>query len=172
MRIPVVFLAAMVSACAPEPAAPLQQSREADVVAAAPAKPGSTGSLPDPPPPPPPRPDFAGLLPLTQAQIAEELGSGASCQLVEGDQVLMVAMIGDAIANDRGRVVHLKREGSTWNALFAGGSFTSEGLTIEVEPGFETSRQEEVIERDTSLTVKRGRRGLSTSHGPKWVCGS
>ena len=54
--------------------------------------------LPDPPAPPPPGPPaLPGLMPLSEAQVRAELGSGASCALSDGGPPVMVLIVGDAV---------------------------------------------------------------------------
>lgn len=129
--------------------------------------------LPDPPAPPPSRPpSLPGLMPLSEAQIGTELGSGASCALSDGGPPLLVSMLGDAIVNDRGRIVHLKPKAKDWNALNEGGEFRARDLTVEVDAGTVVARHEGEVVRDTSVDIVRGRRGFGVSHGPRWACGS
>src|SRR4028118_209384 len=69
----------------------------------------SPSGVPPPPPPPPPAPSaLPGLLPLKEAQVVAALGSGASCALSDGGQLLMVAVPGAAVINDGGRIVRLE----------------------------------------------------------------
>lgn len=128
--------------------------------------------LPDPPAPPPPPPALPGLMPLSKVQVRAELGSGASCTLSDGGPPLMVSIVGDAIVNDRGRVVHLKPEAKDWEALIEGDEFKAGDLSIEVDAGAVIARHEGEVVRDTSVNIVRGRRGFGVSHGPRWACTS
>ncbi len=112
------------------------------------------------------------LLPLSQAQIGAEFTSSASCALSDGGRRLMVAMLGVAIVNYRGRIVHLEPEAKNWNALIEVGAFRAGDLRIEVDAGAVIGRHEGGVERDTSVDIVRGRHGFGVSHGPRWVCGS
>jgi hypothetical protein len=100
------------------------------------------------------------------------LGSGASCSLVEGSDVLMVSNLDDAVVNDGGAVLHLQPEAKDWRDLSRGGRFSSERLIVEVQAGLESAREDEVIQRDVSMKVTRGRMSFAISHGPTWACGS
>ncbi len=84
----------------------------------------------------------------------------------------MVATAGGAIVNDRGTLVHLKPEARDWNTLVEGGQFVAGELRIEVDPGAVLARGEKTVERDSSVSIMRGRRGFSVSHGPRWSCDS
>lgn len=137
-----------------------------------PPQPRPREGLPDPPAPSPPPPRLPGLMPLSEAQVGAELGSGASCSLSDGGPPLMVSMLDDAIVNDRGRIVHLKPNAKDWNALNEGGEFWARDLRIEVDAGMVVARHEGEVVRDTSVNIVRGRRGFGVSHGPRWACGS
>ena len=128
--------------------------------------------LPDPPASPPPPPALPGLIPLSEAQVRAELSSGASCALSDGGPPVMVSIVGDAIVNDRGRVVHLKPEAKDWEALIEGGEFRADDLSIEVNAGAVVARPQGEVVRDTSLNIFRGDRGFGVSHGPRWACRS
>jgi hypothetical protein len=84
---------------------------------------------------------------------------------------MMAAAGGGAIANDGGRIVRLRRDPSDGTALSAGGRFVAGALAIEVRPGAQLARRDGRVERDSSVSVVRGRRGFSVSHGPRWTCG-
>lgn len=80
-------------------------------------------------------------------------------------------MLGDAVVNDRGRIIHLKPEAKDWNGLSQGGRFVADDLLIAVNAGQVVARYEELVEHDASVDLKRGRRGFGVSHS-RWVCGS
>lgn len=170
---------AFLSACTPEqpcgPPTNMAEASEAEAPPSLPSQERKTAELADPPAPPPPAPSLPGLMPLGEAQIAAALGSSASCRLsergAEGGTV-MVAMLGMAIVNDRGRIVHLEPEAKDWNALLDGGTFRAAGFRVEVDAGAVVSRRGGGVERDTSVDIVRGRHGFGTSHGPRWICGS
>lgn len=124
------------------------------------------------PSPPPPAAALAGLRALGEGEILATLGSGASCSLSDGGPPLMVAMPGKAIANDRGRLVALASPVKDWSALLEGGPCSNEDLAIELDPGAIKASGEGGITRDASVSVIRGERGHSVSHGPSWACGS
>jgi hypothetical protein len=163
----------LLAACAPErpqePETPLQSQAAApeDV----PAAPGD--SAPPPPPSSPPAPSaLPGLQPLSQAQVVAALGSGASCALGDGGQLLMVAVPGAAVINDGRRIVRLEAAAKDWTALLEGGVFTGEGVSVEVDVGAVLAREGEVTVYDANTLLKRGHRGFGTSHGPSWSCGA
>ena len=166
----VLLLVASLAACAPERS---EEAREiaAEVEVAVP-EPSEAGGLPAPPPPPPRVPPLPGLVPLGEAEVAAALGSGASCALMDGKRMLMVATVGAAVINDRGTIVRLAPQAKDWEALAEGGRFTGGGITIEVDPGAVVGRGVDLVERDSSVSLMRGRRGFSVSHGPVWACGS
>lgn len=172
MRALIVLSAAILAGCAPEEAAEPEPAGGTEMAAGMEAPQAGPGEkLPDPPaPPPPPPPDLAGLLPLSEAEIAGALGPGPSCTLGHGGRPLMVATVGDAIVKDRGRIVHLTPEARDWKALVEGGRFTADGLVVDVDAGAAAARPGDLIERDTSLDIRRGRRGFGVSHGPRWAC--
>lgn len=173
MRLLLLLLAATLGACAPEQSGAPEQSANRSISVDLPVSLGDpVKSPPDPPSPPPAPPSLPGLLPLTEAQISAELDSGASCTLSDGGPPLMVAMLGGAVVNDRGRITHLKPEAKDWNALSEGGRFAGGDLIIEVDAGQVVARHEELVERDASVSIKRGNRGFGVSHGPRWACGS
>jgi hypothetical protein len=130
--------------------------------------PAARNPVPDPPPPPPLAADFADLSPLSRAEIERELESGAGCSI---DGPLLVAVDGDAIVKEGGRVRHLKPEATDLQALFRGGRFVGEGLVVEVRRELELKRQDELISWQATLDVKRGRRGYTTYH-MQWSCGA
>ena len=173
MRALVILVLSLSAACRAEPAAEADPAANVAVPAEAQApEVAHPDKLPDPPPPPPPPAPLPGLMPLDEAEVRAELGSGASCALSDGGRLLMVAMLGDAVVRHRGRIVHLKPEAKNWNALAEGGRFAAGELAVEIDAGAEVARQEEVIERDASVSVIRAGRGFSVSHGPRWACGS
>lgn len=169
MRTFVLAIAISSTACAEEPAA--REVPVTDQTQARAEAPISNG-LADPPPAPAAPPHFPGLMPLEEASIAAELGSGASCTLIDRGRPLMVAMMGNAVINDGGRIVHLKPQAKSWNELVEGGRFVGPEVAIEVDPGQVMARHEEVLDRDASVHFLRGRHGFSVSDGPLWSCGS
>ena len=165
--------AASLAACPPEQAAEPERLADGGFTSELEApQPNPANRLADPPPPPPPRPVLPGLIPLSDADIRSELGSGARCALTDGGPPLLVAIPGDSIVNDRGRIVHLKPEATDWTSLAEGGRFAADNLIVEIDAGAVIARHEELVERSTSVSIMRGRRGFSASHGPGWVCGS
>lgn len=164
------------TACSPAPEQPTNLAGKAGTGAPQrhPSQPRAGVELPDPPSPPPPTPtpSLPGLMPLSETQIGAELGSGASCALSDGGPPLMVSMLGDAIVNDRGRIVHLKPEAKDWKALIEGGEFRAGDLRIEVDAGAVVARHKSEVVRDTSVNIVRERRGFGVSHGPRWACRS
>ena len=172
MRLHLLLLPILAACTAEQPQSTDQAQQEARIDAQAPPLSGEDG-LPSPPPPPPPAPSaLPGLLPLSEAQIVQALGSGASCALSDGGAPVMVAVPGAAIANDGGRIVRLGAEAADWAALLEGGTFTAESLKLEIDAGATVERRGEVTVYDASVSLWRGRRGFSTSHGPRWSCGS
>ena len=169
VRTLVLLLAAGLAACAPDDRTAREQAGDSPPGAEASASEADRSSrLPDPPAPPPPAPDPWGLSPLSRARIAAELGPGARCRLSDGGKGLMAATVGGAVANDGGRIVRLRRDSS--GDLSTGGRFVAGTLAIEVRPGAELVRRDGLVERDSSVTVARGKRGFSVSHGPRWTC--
>lgn len=131
-----------------------------------------SNKLPDPPQPPPAQSALPGLRPLSETVIRAELNPGASCALSDSGPPLMVAILGDAIVDDGGKIIHLEPEAADWNALAEGGRFAAGGLVVEVDAGYVVARRGELVERDASVGIQRGERGFRTSHGPSWICGS
>ena len=174
MRLGLLLLsAAFFAACTPEQAAEPEMPPDAAIVTELELpQPNLSNRLPDPPPPPPPRPVLPGLRPLEEADIRRELGSGASCALTERGAPLLVAVPGDSIVNDGGRIIHLKPQAQGWNALAEGGRFAAGDLVVDIDAGAIVAKPGELVERDTSVSIRRGRHGFSASHGPRWVCGA
>ena len=173
MRIRLLLTAAVVAGCAPERSPTADGRTGPETAAEMPVpQPAAPGRLPDPPPPPPAAPGLPGLLPLAQARIEAELGAGPRCTLSDGGPPLMAASRRGAIANDGGRLVRLQPEASDWAALSEGGRFIGSGLAIEVDAGAVVGSAGRPVVRDASVTVTRGRRGFSVSHGPRWACGA
>jgi hypothetical protein len=173
MRAATFLLAALLAGCTAERTNELQATNgDFGADTSAPSPPPSD-ALPSPPPAPPRAPGLAeltGLDPLSSGHV-RALGVRA-CTLSDSGVPLMAAVPGDAIVNDRGRIVHLRPEASDWAQLQAGGRFAGGGLTVEVRPGAVVGRRGATVERDASAGVTRGGRGFSTSHGPRWTCRS
>jgi hypothetical protein len=84
----------------------------------------------------------------------------------------MVAVPGRAVVNDGGRMVLLATEAMRWSDLREGGVFKGDRVVIKVDAGHEMQRDEETVERDSTVSLRRGRRGFTISHGPRWICGA
>jgi hypothetical protein len=83
----------------------------------------------------------------------------------------LVATTNDALVNDGGKLVHLEPETKEWNSLVQGGRFETTNMVIEIRAGTVRRQREELVERDTDLSIMRGGQGFKTFHGPPWVCG-
>jgi hypothetical protein len=84
---------------------------------------------------------------------------------------LLVAVAGDAIVKEGGRIRHLMPEARDMHSLFRGGRFTDDGLIVEVRREHQLKRVDEVTTWQATLDVKRGRLGYTTYH-MQWSCGA
>jgi hypothetical protein len=167
----VVLAATLLGGCSAEERGAPESRQEAAGAAPVEAAPLPDG-VPPPPPPPPPAPSaFPGLMPLGEAQVAAALGTGARCALSDGGAPLMAAVPGAAVINDGGRMVRLTASARDWSALREGGTFRGGGVELEVDAGAVVGGEGETAVRDASTWIRRGRRGMGTSHGPRWTCG-
>lgn len=134
--------------------------------------PSAGNPLPELPPPRPPAPDEGGLRPLSRADIERELEPGAGCSLDDsGRGPLLVAVEGDAIVDQRGRIVHLKPEARTLGALMRGGRFTGDGLVLEIDREHQVEQEGEVTTWQATLRMRRGKLGFTSFHH-RWSCGA
>ena len=163
------------SACEREanPTSGTQPAAGESVFSPAPGKaPGVLRSRSSPPPVPPPT-DVGGLRPLSRADIERELEPGAGCSLDGDDQrgPLMVAVAGDAIINDAGKIVHLRSLARDLRELSKGGHFEGGGLQLEIEREHTIERMDEVTTWQATLRVARGPVGVTSFHH-RWSCGA
>jgi hypothetical protein len=163
----------MLAGCTPEQPQTQQNPADSPRLAENGVAPSNVDTPPPPPPPPPPPASaLPGLLPLTEAQVLAVLGSGVSCALGDGGQLLMVAVPGAAVINDGGRIVRLEATAKDWAALLEGGVFEKGELSVEVDVAAVVERAGEVTVYDAGTYLKRGPRGIGTSHGARWSCGA
>lgn len=121
---------------------------------------------PAPPAAPPPEMGAIGM-----ADIEAELAPGSGCSLVYDGKDLLVAVDGDAIAKPNGTTLHFDFEGDL-AALFAGGAFTAQGITITVTPAeTEGQRIDELNIKPATATVERADGGRVRFEA-EWQCGS
>ena len=126
--------------------------------------------LPEPPPAPSVQ-SVGGLLPLSRADIKRELSAGVRCSL--GDSAhgpLLVAVVGDAIVNQSGRIVHLKSGAESVHHLLQGGQFAGDESIVSVDREHQLERIDKVTTWQATLSVKRGRSGFTSFHH-RWSCG-
>jgi len=164
--LPLIALLAL-AACQAPPAAPEDP--------AAPTRPAT----PEPPQPPggPTAPPAAPtiLSGLSRADFENRLESGAGCTLSRGDEDLVVAVIGDAVARVDGRVVDLTGAPlAEISDMAAGGRFEGAGAVIQVDVapdlGAPVAGPEGSLSRPVRATVARdGRREVFDA---VWTCGS
>jgi hypothetical protein len=123
-------------------------------------------------PPPPPPHKVGDLRPLDQKHIARELASGAGCA-IDDDQrgPLLVAVAGDAVVNDGGKIVHLQPLARDLEGLALGGLFAGGGLRVEIKREHRIEQVDEVTSWQATLRVTRGDRGF-TSYHHRWSCGA
>ncbi|CAA9513445.1 MAG: hypothetical protein AVDCRST_MAG44-1529 [uncultured Sphingomonas sp.] len=126
------------------------------------------------PPPPRPAPPVAGLVPLSDAAITRELEPGAACSLDGGTAgPLLVAVAGDALVNDNGRLVHLRSEAGGLAELSRGGRFSDGRLTVEVQREAEIETVGEVTSWGATVRVRRqGSDTAMMSFHHRWSCGA
>lgn len=147
------LLCVALAACSPD-------APEANVVA--------EENAPAPPRPAAPPPEMGAI---GMADIEAELAPGAGCSIVHDGRNLLVAVDGDAIAKPNGTTLHFDFEGDL-EALFAGGAFTGQGITITVSPAETEGQQiEELNVKPASVTIA-GEDGARTRFEAEWQCGS
>ena len=115
---------------------------------------------------------------VTPAEYQRELGSGAGCDLLVDDQVVLVVIAprggqaGDALAKVDGRLTHPSAGAVGFPALLKGGRFAADDFYIRVD-----ARPEVIARADE--TVSRAARVELARHGGEraelegvWTCGA
>lgn len=113
------------------------------------------------------------LAALSRAEFEGELESGAGCSLLSGEDELIVAVSGDAVAKIDGEIVHLSGVPTGFNALTAGGRYQAGDVAIAIKPARdlgEGDAAEGVYTKPVRVTVSRGDR--TDRSEAAWACAS
>ena len=133
-------------------------------------------------PRPAPAPTSAAAAPtlnvVTPAEYGRELGSGAGCDLLVEDQVVLVVLAprggqgGDALAKVDGRLTHPAAGAVGFPALLKGGRFAADDFYIRVDARPEVvARGDETVSRAARVEVARHGGERAELQGV-WTCGA
>ncbi|WP_106639125.1 hypothetical protein [Allosphingosinicella vermicomposti] len=110
------------------------------------------------------------LEPISYEDVAKELKPGAGCDLSVDGRFLLVAVTGDAIVKTRGRIVHLKQDGSPAET---GGFFRGEGLSVSVgRIGADRIIVDETARWPAEAAVRRAGDEKPVTIAGTWRCGA
>ena len=115
---------------------------------------------------------------VTPAEYGRELGSGAGCDLLVEDQVVLVVLAprqgqgGDALAKVDGKLTHPAAGAVGFPALLKGGRFAADDFYIRVDARPEVvARGDETISRAARVEVARHGGERAELQGV-WTCGA
>ena len=115
---------------------------------------------------------------VTPSEYGRELGSGAGCDLLVEDQVVLVVIAprggqaGDALAKVDGRLTHPAAGAVGFPALLKGGRFAADDFYIRVDARPEVvGRADETVSRAARVEVARHGGERAELEGV-WTCGS
>ena len=165
VRLPLLALLAL-TACEAPPAAPPEPTPPSAPVAPAPP--------PAPDAPQPPAAPDPLLTPLVRADWADRLEPGFGCSLERGDDTLVVAVGGSAVARIAGSPPQVLTGVPTdLNALTRGGRFDAGFGSVEITPApdlGEPRPMEGVVAHPVRVTATSGTR--REQFEAFWACGS
>ncbi len=112
------------------------------------------------------------LLPLSTSDIDQSLKAGSSCNVNDGDRVLLVGTKRNAMVNLDGDLMLVSRT-NPGDALRQGGGYRGNHLRIDI--AVETSESGEMrsagmVSRPAQVTIRRGKE--QRSFAARWSCGA
>lgn len=116
----------------------------------------------------------SALQPISRAEFESRLSPGAGCHVQQLDDLMLVAVVGDAVAKIDGDLVDLTGAGADYDALVASRRFEGGGYAIEIIPDTTIGEGDSAGGVSTKpVIVTLARDGvMPPSISAAWVCAS